>query len=70
MAKLFFNEEKGGMNFFRAKIRGAKTFLAVKKGGRKLSLEGKKGGRNFFYRGKILKTRPGYTINFDRSLTS
>ena len=36
MAKLFFDEKKGGMNFFRAKIRGAKTFLAVKKGGRKL----------------------------------
>ena len=32
MAKLFFNEKRRGMNFFRAKIREAKSFLAVKKG--------------------------------------
>ena len=47
------------MNFFRAKIREAKTFFAVKKRG---------GGQNFFCRGEILKTRPEYQINSDRSL--
>ena len=62
-------EKKGGKDFFPPKKRGAKTFLSAKKGGRKLFGGEKEGGRNFFYGGKILKTRPGYPINFDRSLT-
>ena len=63
-------EKKGGKDFFPPKKRGAKTFLSAKKRGRKLFGGEKEGGRNFFYGGKILKTRPGYPINFDRSLKS
>ena len=64
----FFQRKKGGENFFRVKKRGAKTFLDAKKVGRNFLLPEKKGGGKFFHRGKILKTRPGYPVNFDRSL--
>ena len=65
--KTFFSEKKGGWNFFSLLKRGQGFFLKKKRGAR-CFFRSEKGGHGVFLWPKIPKTRPGYPINFARSL--
>ena len=65
----FSSKKKGVATFFHRNKKGAQSFFQRKKRGRGLRFQEKKGGTEFFTRGKIPQTRPGYRVNFGRSLT-